>query len=231
MAIKHGNVSISAVKHGSITVPRVDHGSVNVWLLPSYSVATSSNLVGLKKVYLSASSTATSGPSSLNVTSGTTVYGFAVLDTDTYAGMVSGWVLISGEECKQGAIYRTGSKTITAATTFTINLFDSTNNYDTFLFKLSGECLGSWTVYNHIVPAASDFIELSLTGSTLYCKYDDHNGISRTMPLGKFAFPSDYMGSFNIYDSSGNYVSFGETIALNGPYTIFADTSAYTSTT
>lgn len=88
------------------------------------TITASSNHNGLQRVYLSAVSTATFGSSSLNVTPGTTVYGFAVLARDVAASQVSGWTLISGTACRTGAIYRVGSKTpySSGTTTFTINL-------------------------------------------------------------------------------------------------------------
>ena len=88
------------------------------------TITASSNHNGLQRVYLSAVSTATFGSSSLHVTPGTTVYGFAVLGRNVNPSQVSGWTLISGSSCKYGAIYRVGSKTpySSGTTTFTINL-------------------------------------------------------------------------------------------------------------
>ena len=63
-------------------------GSLNFGTINAEAVAgpctvkCSSELIGLQRVYLSTSSSATSGSSSLNVTPGTTVYGFAILGSD-----------------------------------------------------------------------------------------------------------------------------------------------------
>ena len=119
-----GNGNIFRV--GSVIVASTnDFGTVSAYQ-PSgpCTVRCSSNHNGLQSVYLSASSEAHFGSSSLNVTPGTTVYGFAVLGRDVPAYQVRGWTLISGSSCKYGAIYRVGSKTPYSAgtTTFTINL-------------------------------------------------------------------------------------------------------------
>ena len=102
-----------------------DFGTVSAYQLSGpCTITASSNHNGLQRVYLSAVSTATFGSSSLRVTPGTTVYGFAVLGRDVNSSQVSGWTLISGSSCKYGAIYRVGSKTPYRVEniTFTINL-------------------------------------------------------------------------------------------------------------
>ena len=102
-----------------------DFGTVSASQLSGpCTVRCSSNRNGLQRVYLSAVSTATFGSSSLNVSPGTTVYGFAVLARDVGTSQVRGWTLISGTACRTGAIYRVGSKTPYSGgtTTFTINL-------------------------------------------------------------------------------------------------------------
>ena len=66
---------------------------------------------GVKSVYMSTSSTATSGDSSgTQYADGTTVYGFAKLNKGYSAQ--SGWTLVSGTANAENAIYRVGSKTI-----------------------------------------------------------------------------------------------------------------------
>ena len=65
-------------------------GTINATPKQLYTVTVSSNNIGLRSTYLSTSSTATSGSSSLNVPYGTTVYGFAVLESDVKADKVSG---------------------------------------------------------------------------------------------------------------------------------------------
>ena len=119
-----GNGNIFRV--GSVIVASAnDFGTVSATQLSGpCTVRCSSNHNGLQSVYLSASSEAHFGSSSLNVTPGTTVYGFAVLARDVAASQVRGWTLISGTACRTGAIYRVGSKTpySSGTTTFTINL-------------------------------------------------------------------------------------------------------------
>lgn len=102
-----------------------DFGTVSASQLSGpCTINVSSNHNGLKSVYLSASSMAHFGSSSLRVTPGTTVYGFAVLGRNVSPNQVSGWTLISGSSCEYGAIYRVGSKTPYRVEniTFTINL-------------------------------------------------------------------------------------------------------------
>ena len=66
-----------------------DFGTIIAYQLSGpCTVRCSSNHNGLQRVYLSAVSTATFGSSSLNVTPGTTVYGFAVLARDVAASQV-----------------------------------------------------------------------------------------------------------------------------------------------
>ena len=57
--------------------------------LPRYNVTCLSDLTGLQSAYISTSSNATSGPQVLNVSSGTTIYGYAVLGSDVKADKVS----------------------------------------------------------------------------------------------------------------------------------------------
>lgn len=58
---------------------------------PTYTVTCASDLIGISNAYLSTSSTATSGSSSLSVPYDTTVYGFAVLDSFVYPGKLSSY--------------------------------------------------------------------------------------------------------------------------------------------
>ena len=67
-------------------------GTINATFKPHpYTVTVSRDRTcGLSKAYLSTSSTATSGPSKLDVASGTTVYGFAVLNSYKSADQFTG---------------------------------------------------------------------------------------------------------------------------------------------
>ena len=68
-----------------------DFGTVSATQLSGpCTVKYSSNLIGLQSVYLSASSEAHFGSSSLSVSPGTTVYGFAVLGSDVKSDQVRG---------------------------------------------------------------------------------------------------------------------------------------------
>ena len=72
---------------------------------------------GVKSVYLSTSSTATSGSASgTKYSGGTTVYGFAELAKGYKAK--SGWTKVSGTADTEGAKYRIGSKTVSSAQNF-----------------------------------------------------------------------------------------------------------------
>ena len=72
---------------------------------------------GVESVYLSTSSTATSGAASGTAFPyGSTVYGFATLKTGYQANY--GWVLVCGTENTEGAIYQVGSKTASSAQNF-----------------------------------------------------------------------------------------------------------------
>ena len=64
-------------------------GTINATPKQLYTVTVSSNNVGLQSTYLSTSSNATSGSSTLKVPSGTTVYGYAVLGSDVTTNKVS----------------------------------------------------------------------------------------------------------------------------------------------
>ena len=68
-----------------------DFGTINAETLSGpCTVKYSSNLIGLQSVYLSALSEAHFGSSSLNVSPGTTVYGFVVLGSDVKSDQVRG---------------------------------------------------------------------------------------------------------------------------------------------
>ena len=81
------------------------------------SPVTITNGTGVKSVYLSTSSTATSGSlSGTEFTNGSTVYGFAEL-AKGYKSK-SGWSKVSGTADTEGAKYRIGSKTVSSAQDF-----------------------------------------------------------------------------------------------------------------
>ena len=222
---------------GSVTVNSAyNFGTINAETLSGpCTVEYESNLIGLQRVYLSTSSEATSGSSSLKVTPGNTVYGFAVLGSDVDT-IKSSWVLISGTACKQGAIYRVGSKTPTSAdttTTFTINLFESHIASSTVLFKRSGEGVGSWTINNNIIQtsSANDSLRFHKSGWAVSCEYTDPYDHSDTITLGSFACPSGYIVNLILKDSAGNSISWNDWTYANGPYVLNAETTAESSQT
>ena len=193
--------------------------------LPRYNVTVLSNNIGLQSTYISTSSTATSGPQVLNVQSGTTVYGYAVLGSDVATNKVSSWNLISGEACKQGAIYRVGSKKITSPTTYYINLFEESDD-SSVVFKRSEADAGSWTVKNHVMQTADNMGKIRQSGTSIYANYNDYNGNEQTILLGTFNCPSGYTVNFILTDSSGFDVPWNSWIDLEGPYIVTAETTA-----
>ena len=192
-------------------------------------MTASSNNIGLQSTYLSTSSNVTSGSSTLKVPSGTTVYGYAVLGSDVAANKVSSWNLISGEACKQGAIYRVGSKTITANTTYYINLFDE-SDYSSVVFKSAGAGAGSWTINTHAIQSAGNMGKIRQSGTSIYANYNDYNGNEQTILLGTFNCPSGYTVNFILTDSSGFDVPWNSWIDLEGPYVVTAETTAPSTT-
>lgn len=202
------------------------------------TVKCASNIIGLQRVYLSASSKAHFGSSKLNVTPGTEVYGFAVLDTDTYARAVSGWTLISGTALKQGAIYRVGSKRPTSAsagyiTTYYINLVGDAYDKSAVLFTRSGESVGSWTVKNHGMQVGEQFnwATFSKSGSSIYGSYAGPGGedVNNEL-LGTFNCPAGYTVNLTLIDRDGKSVVWNKPDdPLNGPYVIDAETTAKSS--
>lgn len=148
---------------------------------------------GVKSVYMSTSSTATSGDSSgTEYADGTTVYGFAKLDKGYSAQ--SGWTLVSGTANAENAIYRVGSKKIsksqksfgtisavvtTYSITYTLNGgtlpsgYPSTYNITTNTFTLSnptrtGYTFTGWTGSNGTTKQTSVSITKGSMGNKSY---------------------------------------------------------------
>lgn len=236
-----GNGNIYRV--GSVTVNNeYDFGTIKAEAVSGpCTVEYSSNLIGLQRVYLNTSSSATSGSSKLNVTPGNTVYGFAVLGSDVATSEIgSSWTLISGTACKQGAIYRVGSKTPTSAgytTIFTIELFSSNTESSTVLFKRSGASVGSWTVNHNIIQisSANDSITFSKSGDSVSCEYTNTYDRPDTITLGSFTCPSGYTVNLILTDKAGKEVVWNDKgtsgTSANGPYVLNAETTAESSQT
>ena len=231
-----GNGNIYRV--GSVTVNNTyNFGTINAETVSGpCTVEYSSNLIGLQSVYISTSPEATFGSSSLNVTPGNTVYGFAVLGSDVWA-VKSGWTLISGTACEQGAIYRVGSKMPTSAgttTKFTINLFESHLSDVTVLFTRSGESEGSWTVKHNelMVSKSTNWATFYKSGTSIYCSYVDYNDQNFDGIIGTFNCPTGYTVNFTLTDKDGKIVSWNNPDdPVNGPYIIDAETTVDSSQT
>ena len=209
-----------------------DFGTVSaIQLSGPCTVKYSSNLIGLQSVYLSASSEAHFGSSSLRVSPGTTVYGFAVLGSDVKSDQVRGWTLISGSSCKQGAIYRVGSKTPnspSSTTTFTINL-PLSNKYNSnavVLFKRAGDGVGSWSIDNHGIKMTNNRGYFYQDGRSVY-----FGGNGASIRLGWFDSPANYTFTFTVKNSSGTTISWNSWDRFRGPYTITATTTLNETTT
>lgn len=230
-----GNGNIYRV--GSATVNSAyNFGTINAETASGpCTVKCSSNLIGLQNVYLSTSPEATFGSSSLSVAPGKTVYGFAVLGTDTYASKVNNWTLVSGTACEQGAIYRVGSKTPTSSgtttTTFNIELFGSHLDTATVLFTRSGEEVGSWSIYNHMLQFAEDQCRIYTSGNSIYANGDDYSGSSITAKLATFNCPAGYTVTYTLKNSAGSSVAWNTWSFFDGPYTIDAYTEEEEDTT
>ena len=201
------------------------------------TVKCSTNRIGLQSVYLSTSPEATFGSSSLSVVPGKTVYGFAVLGSDVDTSEIrSSWKLIKGTACKQGAIYRVGSKTPTSpgsTTMFAINLFYSITASSTVLFTRSGEGVGSWTIDNHIIQisSANDSIKFHKSGWAVSCEFTNPSDRDDTAPLGSFTCPSGYTINLTLVDKTGKSIGWNEWTYANGPYVIDAETTDDSSQT
>lgn len=226
---KSGTSTVYLVDYTTIWTSSHDFGTITLPAL--YTVTVSSDLIGLSSAYLSTSSTATTGSSTLDVAPGTTVYGFAVLNSYKSASICTGWNLISGKANESGAIYRVGSKTITANTTYYINLFDK-SDYSSVVFKMAGLGAGSsWTIKNHEIQSVSDTCKFHWSGSSVYAKYDDYAGSEHNLLLGTVTCPAGYKVAFTLTDSSGNPVSWDKQVSLDGPYVIVAWVTEDTTTT
>lgn len=196
-------------------------------------ITCSSSLIGISNAYLSTSSNATSGNTSIWITSGTTVYGFAVLDTYLYPNSykTNGWTLISGTANTPGAIYRVGSKPMTSATpTFTINLFNE-SEHSSFVFKRSGLSIGSWTIDTNSVDPADGYVQIRQAGTSIFADWSDSDGDTYTTRLGTFNCPTGYGVSFTLTDYTGSAVSWQSYIYEGGPYIITARAEEDTTTT
>lgn len=196
----------------------------------TYTVKCASELIGLSNVYLNTSSNATSGSSSLGVPYNGTVYGFAVLDSYVSDYQISNWALISGTAGAPGAIYRVGSKTITAGTTYYINLFEK-SDYSSFVFKRSGLNAGSWTINTNRVDPADGYVKIRQSGTSIYADCSDSDGEEYATRLGTFTCPAGYTVSFTLTDYNGNTMSWNRYEYEAGPYIITARVEEDTTTT
>ena len=142
--------------------------------------------------------------------------------------------MISGTACKQGAIYRVGSKNITAETTYNINLFSSNTDSSTVLFTRAGAGVGSWTINNHVMQFAENQGRIYTSGNSIYASGSDYNGSSINMLLATFNCPSGYTVNLTLAYSDEEYddpsIPWNSWLSFSGPYVVTAETTA-TSTT
>lgn len=130
---------------GALTITATTSRTAN-----NYAVSIAAG-TGVSSVYLSTSSTATSGSASgTSFAYGSTVYGFAVLTAGYNAP--SGWTLVSGTANTSGAKYRVGSLTVSTSNSFgtksanikTYTLTITKNsNISTIYYKVNGA--SSWS--------------------------------------------------------------------------------------
>ena len=189
-----GDLVLSLTNSNSSDVTGVHFESPNYTLYAaekrSVSITAGS---GVKSVYMSTSSTATSGDSSgTEYADGTTVYGFAKLDKGYSAK--SGWTLVSGTANAENAIYRVGSKKISSsqksfgtisadATSYTIlytlnggtlpsgyptNYTITTNTFSLSNPTKTGYTFSGWTGSNGSTPQTSVSIAKGSTGNKSY---------------------------------------------------------------
>ena len=189
-----GNLVLTLTNSTGSDVKGVHFESPNyaLYAAPKRSVSITAG-TGVKSVYMSTSSTATSGGSSgTEYADGTTVYGFAKLDKGYSAK--SGWTLVSGTANAENAIYRVGSKTISKSQksfgtisadainysiTYTLNGgtlpsgYPSSYNITTNTFTLSnptrtGYTFTGWTGSNGTTKQTSVSITKGSTGNKSY---------------------------------------------------------------
>lgn len=189
-----GDLVLSLINSGSSDVSGVHFESPNYTLYAAEKRSVSITAgTGIKSVYMSTSSTATSGDSSgTEYADGTTVYGFAKLDKGYSAK--SGWTLVSGTANAENAIYRVGSKKISSsqksfgtisadATSYTISYtlnggtlpsgYPTNYTITTNTFSLSnptktGYTFSGWTGSNGSTPQTSVSIAKGSSGNKSY---------------------------------------------------------------
>ena len=189
-----GNLVLTFTNSTGSDVSEVHFENPNyaLYAAPKRSVSITAG-TGVKSVYMSTSSTATSGDSSgTEYTDGTKVYGFAKLNKGYSAK--SGWTLVSGTANAENAIYRVAEKTISNSqksfgtisadvTTYTISYtlnggtlpsgYPSSYNITTNTFSLSnptrtGYTFAGWTGSNGSMEQTSVSIAQGSTGNKSY---------------------------------------------------------------
>ena len=185
-------LSLTNSNSSDVTGVHFENPNYSLYAAPKRSVSITAG-TGVKSVYMSTSSTATSGDSSgTEYADGTTVYGFAKLDKGYSAK--SGWTLVSGTANAENAIYRVGSKKISSsqksfgtisadATSYTISYtlnggalpsgYPTSYTITTNTFSLSnptktGYTFSGWTGSNGSTKQTSVSITKGSTGNKSY---------------------------------------------------------------
>ncbi|MDY6367686.1 MAG: InlB B-repeat-containing protein [Clostridia bacterium] len=145
-----GDLVLSLTNSNSSDVTGVHFESPNYTLYAAEKRSVSITAgTGVKSVYMSTSSTATSGDSSgTEYADGTTVYGFAKLDKGYSAK--SGWTLVSGTANTENAIYRVGSKKISSSQKSFGTISADATSY-TISYTLNGGTLPSGYPTNYTI--------------------------------------------------------------------------------
>ncbi|MBQ6980513.1 MAG: InlB B-repeat-containing protein [Clostridia bacterium] len=160
-----GDLVLSLTNSNSSDVTGVHFESPNYVLYAAEKRSVSITAgTGVKSVYMSTSSTATSGDSSgTEYADGTTVYGFAKLDKGYSAK--SGWTLVSGTANTENAIYRVGSKKISSSQKSFGTISADATSY-TISYTLNGGTLPSGYPTNYTIT--TDTFSLSNPTKTGY---------------------------------------------------------------
>lgn len=169
---------------------------------------------GVSSVYLSTSSTATSGSASgTKFNYNSTVYGFAKLSTGYSAP--SGWTLVSGTANSNGAIYRVGSKVVTSAQNFgTVSA--TVNTYAVTIAKGTGVSAVYLSTNSNATSGSASGTKFNY-GSTVYAFATLSSGYSASSGW-TLVSGSTYRVSSKTVSTSGN--DFGTITAGLSSYTV-----------
>lgn len=226
--------SYSSATYNSITSPVSANQTItatNTRTSLGYAV-TITKSYNVSQVYLSTTSTATSGsPSGTTFPSGSTVYGFAkVVVPHTKP---SGWTLVSGTSGAENAIYRIGSKTnLSSSYNFGAITIASKVSSETFDVTLSGAGDSKTFTFTGYYSSLSSSLKCSVgfnksNTSATYITWSSKTSTTLPTSSNATAFATTLQTTGYIYKlTSGNYLGTA-TSAPNKPY--IAITSTITS--